>query len=99
MRELYLDIKRLVLETLPDVKYSVDCKDSMLVYGARQYGYSGWGMAALSAHSKWVSLMFMLGVDLEDPDRLLESTGKKMRHEKIHSPEQFKKNAVRSRSL
>ena len=92
IRELYLNTHRLVLETLPDVIYSVDCKDAMLGYGARQYGYDGWGMAALAAHSKWVSLMFMHGVDLEDPGKLLEGTGKKMRHVKIHSPEQLEKN-------
>jgi hypothetical protein len=89
IRELYLNTHQLVLDTLPDVIYSVDCKDSMLGYGARQYGYDGWGMAALAAHSKWVSLMFMLGADLEDPGKLLEGTGKKMRHVKIHSPEQL----------
>jgi len=98
MRELYLSTHQLVLETLPDVTYSVDCKDGMLGYGARQYGYDGWGMAALAAHSKWVSLMFMLGADLEDPDQLLEGTGNKMRHVKIHSPEQFaeKRSALRA---
>ena len=89
MREIYLDIHRLVLKTLPDVIYSVDLKDGMLGYGARQYGYDGWGMAALAAHSKWVSLMFMLGTDLEDPEGLLEGSGKKMRHVKIHTPEHF----------
>lgn len=90
MRKIYLETHRLILETLPDVVYSVDCEDGMLGYGARQYGYDGWGMAALSAHSKWVTLMFMLGVDLDDPEKLLEGSGKKMRHIKIHSPEQFK---------
>jgi len=98
MRELYLDVHRLMLEILPRVIYSVDCKDGMLGYGARQYGYDGWGMTALAAHNKWVSLMFMLGADLEDPGRLLEGTGKKMRHVKIHSPEQFaeKRSALRA---
>lgn len=91
MCELYLDTHQLVLDTLPDVIYSVDCKDGMLGYSAKQYGYNGWGMAALSAHSKWVSLMFMRGVDLEDPEKLLEGTGKKIRHVKIHSPEQFER--------
>ena len=46
-------------------------------------------MAALSAHNKWVSLVFMRGADLEDRDELLESTGKKMQHVKLRSPEQF----------
>ena len=89
MRELYINTHRLILETLPDINYSVDCKDAMLGYGARQYGYDGWGMAALAAHSKWVTLMFMHGVNLKDPDNLLEGAGKNMRHVKIHSSEQF----------
>ncbi len=92
MREIYLDIHRLVLETLPGVAYSVDCKDSMLGYGAKQFGYDGWGMAALSAHSKWVTFMFMRGVDLEDPEKLLEGTGKSMRHIKVNSLGQSQKN-------
>ncbi len=63
--------------------------DGQMGYGARQYGYNGWGMAALSAHNKWASLIFMRGADLEDNERLLEGTGKKIRHVKLRSPEQF----------
>ncbi len=77
VRQLYLNTHLLVLETLPDTVYSVDCQDGQVGYGARQYGYNGWGMAALSAHNKWVSLVFMRGADLEDSDRLLEGNGKK----------------------
>jgi hypothetical protein len=87
MRELYLDTHRLVLETLPDVAYSIDAKDGVTGYGARQYGYSGWGMLALAAHARWVSLMFMRGAELEDSDGLLEGTGKQMRHVKLRSAE------------
>lgn len=90
IRQLYLDTHMLILETLPNVAYSIDCQDGQMGYGARQYGYDGWGMAALSAHSKWVSLVFMRGTDLEDPDGLLEGTGKNVRHVKLHSPEQAK---------
>ncbi len=89
VRQLYLNMHLLVLKTLPDVVYSVDCQDGQTGYGARQYGYNGWGMAALSAHNKWVSLVFMRGADLEDRDGLLEGTGKKIRHVKLRSPEQF----------
>ncbi|HZX45846.1 MAG TPA: DUF1801 domain-containing protein [Clostridia bacterium] len=90
IRQLYLDTHMLILETLPDVAYSIDCDDGQMGYGARQYGYDGWGMAALSAHSKWVSLVFMRGTDLEDPNGLLEGTGKSIRHVKLRSPEQAK---------
>ena len=99
VRQLYLDMHQLVLETIPDVVYSVDCKDGQMGYGARQYGYNGWGMAALSAHNKWVSLFFMRGADLEDPDGLLEGTGKKMRHVKLRSPEQAEERRSALRRL
>ena len=95
--ELYLKVHALVLETLPDVKNSVDLVDGMTGYGAHQYSYGGWGMAALSAHSKWVSLVFMRAVDLNDSTGILEGTGKKLRHVKLRSPEQLaeRKEALR----
>ena len=85
IRQLYLDTHRLVLDTLPDVAYSVDCADAMIGYGARQYGYSGWGMAALAPHTKWISLGFIEGAALDDPDHLLEGSGKSVRHVKLRS--------------
>lgn len=86
---IYLDTHQLILKTLPNVAYSVDCGDGMTGYGAGQFGYDGWGMAALGAYTKWVSLMFLRGADLEDPAGVLEGTGKKMRHVKLRSPEEF----------
>jgi hypothetical protein len=56
-------------------------------------------MAALSAHNKWVSLVFMRGIDLEDPDRLLEGTGKNIRHVKLRSPEQAREMQIALREL
>ncbi len=43
VRQLYLDTRVLVLETLPDVECSVDTDDARIGYGAHQYGYDGWG--------------------------------------------------------
>jgi hypothetical protein len=99
LRQIYLDTHRLVLETLPDVAYSVDSKDGMTGYGARQYGYDGWGVAALAAHTKWVSLMFMRGADLADPEGLLEGSGKKMRHVKLRSAEAFEERREALREM
>jgi hypothetical protein len=99
LRQIYLDTHRLVLATLPDVAYSVDSKDGVTGYGARQYGYDGWGLAALAAHKKWVSLMFMRGTDLADSEGLLEGSGKKMRHVKLHSAEAFKERYDALREL
>lgn len=91
IRQLYFDMHMLILDILPDVVYSIDCQDGQMGYGARQYGYNGWGMAALSAHSKWISLVFLCGTSLEDPDKLLEGTGKNIRHVKLRSTEQLEK--------
>lgn len=89
IRDLYFSVHRLVLESLPDVRYEVDCTDAVIGYGARQFGYDGWGMGALSPHTKWVSLIFFRGTDLKDPGGLLEGTGKRLRHVKIRSLEEL----------
>ena len=89
VRRLYLETHQLVLKTLPDVVFSVDCDDAQIGYGAKQYGYDGWGMAALSPYTKWVSLGFIRGAKLDDPDGLLEGTGASVRHVKLRSPEEL----------
>ena len=89
VRELYLMTHRLVLETLPDVVFSVDCHDGQIGYGARQYGYDGWGMAALTPYTDRVSLAFLRGARLDDPAGLLEGTGRTVRHVKVRSMEQL----------
>lgn len=88
IRQLYLDAHRLVLEAVPDVRYSVDCVDHEIGYGARQFGYDGWGMAALTPYTKWVSITLVRGALLDDPDGLLEGATL-MRHVKLKSAGQF----------
>lgn len=97
--DLYLSVHALLLETLPGVRNSVDLVDGMTGYGAHQYGYGGWGMAALSAHAKWVSLVFMRAVELDDSTGILEGTGKNLRHVKVRSAEQFAERAEAIRAL
>lgn len=89
IRELYLAMHQLVLETVPDVNYSVDCHDGEIGYGARQYGYNGWGMAAVVPYTNWVSLAFLAGAQLDDPAGILEGTSSTIRHVKVRSWEQF----------
>ncbi len=88
-RELYLEMHRLVLDVVSDLRYSVDCLDAAIGYGARQFGYNGWGMAALAPHKSWVSLVFFRGTRLDDPDGLLEGTGALVRHVKLASLEEL----------
>lgn len=87
--ELYLEIHRLILEAAPDVRYSVDLVDGVIGYGARQYGYDGWGMAALSPHKGWVSLVLFRAGVLNDPDGLFEGSGALVRHVKLRSAEEL----------
>ena len=71
-RDLYLAAHALFLDTLPQLRYSVDLHDAVIGYGQRQFGYDGWGMAALSPHAKWVSLILFRSAVLDAPDGLLE---------------------------
>ena len=96
---LYLQVHGLVLSTLPGINSSIDLVDGMTSYGLHQYGYGGWGMAALGAHSTWVSLVFMRAVELNDETGILEGTGKKLRHVKIRSLEQFEERRAAMASL
>lgn len=89
LQEIFLTVHRLVLRLFPGVQYDTDTVDGATSYGIRQYGYDGWGMAALSPHTKWVSLHFMRGADLDDPAGILEGSGKRLRHVKIRSLEQL----------
>ncbi|MBN2848305.1 MAG: DUF1801 domain-containing protein [Coriobacteriia bacterium] len=86
-RELYLETHRLILDAVPDLRYSVDLHDATIGYGARQFGYDGWGMAALAPHKGWVSLVLFRGTVLDDPEGLLEGTGALVRHVKLRSLE------------
>jgi hypothetical protein len=88
-RGLYLEIHRLVLDAVPDVRYSVDLVDGAIGYGAHQFGYDGWGLGALSPHKGWVSLILFRGAELDDPQGLLEGTGAPVRHVKLRSVEKF----------
>lgn len=89
VRELYLAVHELVVRTLPGVACSVDLSDGQIGYGAHQYGYDGWGMAALAPHARWVSLVFLRATFLDDPSGLLEGGGVTIRHVKVRSAAQL----------
>ncbi len=86
--DTYLALHSAVLDALPDVIYSVDEIDTVIGYGAHQYGYNGWGMAAISPFTKWASLTFFAGPRLNDPDKILQGTSRAMRHVKMSTPEE-----------
>ena len=54
------------------------------------------GYTYILPHKKWVNLGFYQGVDLADPEGLLEGTGAKMRHVKIRSVDDANQPAVQA---
>ncbi|MDR0482604.1 MAG: DUF1801 domain-containing protein [Cellulomonadaceae bacterium] len=89
----YLALHRLIVETVPDVKVSVDEHDGAIGYAARQWGYDGWGMGAVVPYSKWVNLQFIDGASLPDPHGLLQGAAKRVRHVKLFSAAEVAKRA------
>lgn len=83
--ETYLAFHGIVLDSLPGVNYSVDTVDCAVGYGAHQHGYNGWGMAAVTPFTSWVSLTLMQGAKLDGESDLLTGTST-MRHLKLGAP-------------
>ncbi len=98
IRQLYLDAHRAVLAAVPEVRYSVDCVDAAIGYGARQFGYDGWGMVVVTPYKHLVRVTLMQGANMDDPDGLLEGAAL-MRHIKLSSLEQFAANRDAIRQL
>jgi hypothetical protein len=83
IRDAYLAVHRVVLQAAPDdLRFAVDEVDCSIGYAARQYGYDGWGMAALTPYGKWVALTFLAGKLLPDPAGLLQGAAQ-MRHVRV----------------
>ena len=63
--------------------------DEVLHLGWKSISYrvNGRTVCALLPHGRWVNVQFPQGVDLPDPQKLLEGTGKRMRHVKVRSRE------------
>ena len=51
------------------------------------------GVCAIYAAKKHVNLQFYKGAHLDDPEGLLEGTGKDLRHVKVRGPKDIKKGA------
>lgn len=96
--QAYLALHELVIAAVPEIRFSVDEVDASIGYGARQYGYNGWGMAAVTPHSKWARLTLLQGSELEDPEKLLTGTTT-MRHFKPTAVTQVEENSSALRQL
>jgi len=50
---------------------------------------AGQAILSLAVMPRWVTLCFLWGVDLADPHRLLNGGGSRVRHVRLHRPEDF----------
>jgi hypothetical protein len=84
-----------VLEEAPDA--------TELIYDAYNAVATGYGFTGrpsecfihIAVYAKWVNLGFHRGSELSDPDRLLQGTGRWVRHIRIAEPADLRKPPVR----
>ena len=87
VRNLALQLRDLVYEIEPEVIEQIDIPAHLLAYGyAKTYTHL---MCAIILYKDYINLGFPRGVDLPDPEGLLEGTGKRARHVKIRETEQI----------
>jgi len=96
IKELALATRKLVLEEAPE--------STELIYDAYNAVATGYGFTGrpsecfihIAAYAKWVNLGFHRGSELKDPDRLLQGTGRLIRHIRIAALDDLAKPAVRA---
>ncbi len=77
MANLARDLRNMILDLVPDMNESIKWKNLF-------YEKNGF-ICAIVIHKNHVNLQFARGTELLDPDRILEGSGKKIRHMKIHN--------------
>lgn len=87
LRPVTQRLRELILSVDPDPCVVVRLGDRAATFGIGPKKMSE-GYCYILPYSDWVNLGFYKGTDIDDPDRLLEGTGSKMRHVKIRSLEE-----------
>ncbi len=76
-------LRSTIRRAFPGAVEQVDFGNKLIAFG-RSMRMRGL-LFAIIAHQAWVNLQLADGADLPDPDRLIEGTGKRIRHIKIRS--------------
>ena len=79
---------------LPDVVVQYDPGNGLLAFGRSMK--MGDLLFALIPHAGWVNLQLADGALLPNPDGLIEGTGKRIRHIKVHTAERARSNPIRN---
>lgn len=94
VREVHERLHRLLHELFPDAVEQVDLPDRVLAFGRTERMRDLW--FALIAHKAHVNVQLADGLDLDDPDGLVEGTGKRIRHMKVRTVEDAERPALRA---
>ena len=95
LRPVATALRELIIEIDPNACEVVRLGDRAATYGVGPRKMID-GYAYLQPYKQWVNLGFFQGVDLADPEGLLEGTGAKMRHVKIRSLGDANRSPVRA---
>lgn len=87
LRPVTVRLKELLLSVDPDACIVVRLGDRAATFGVGPRKMSE-GYCYILPYANWVNLGFYRGVDISDPEELLEGTGAKMRHIKVRSIEE-----------
>jgi len=93
VQKLAQQVRSLVFKVIPEVSEHVYPAMKVIRYGLDGNKMAGL-VCFLSPTKAGVSLGFMHGTSLPDPKKLLEGTGKNLRHVKLRDPKEVKDPAV-----
>src|SRR5262250_2336497 len=95
VQELTFALRELVLEELaPCCEYIVEVYIVSILYGPTHRMKDG--ICYIAVIKDHVNLGFHRGTELSDPERILEGTGKQMRHIKIRNMSDLERPAIRA---
>jgi hypothetical protein len=94
VQEIAQRARALILDVYPDVTEVAWPKQGIVGYGVGPKKMSE-HFCYIGLYRNRVNLGFFYGADLEDPEGLLEGTGKKLRHVKVVDPAVLENPAVR----
>ena len=98
VQAIFLAVRALVRDVMPDAEEALDLPDRVLAFG---YGPPGGvrmrGLAiGLIPHSAHVNVQLADGADLPDPAGIVEGTGKRIRHVKCRDLADVARPALRA---
>jgi hypothetical protein len=93
VKEIARGVRALLFERMPSAVEWIDTGNGLGAYGTEKKMSAL--LFAIIPHKAHVNLQFADGIDLDDPDGLMEGTGKRIRHIKFRSLEDVDRSAAR----